>query len=184
MTKPFPALLLLSMLAASARAAETIQLEPTERSDDPPPMAEIRDRLFGEARPDPLRKGYEELFAEPYPDVGWHPFARFKPFEDVQKFNEAVDRKYFEPIPTMLAEQGEKVQVQVKLPEGQAGALDVWVNRGRVLLSYAPTDQPPGKWRYYKRREHSLPLPESVDPKSAQITREGDVLTITFTKSG
>lgn len=179
-TRVLPALLL---LAAAAARAETILPSPDERSDDPPEMAGLRDRFIHEARPDPLRKGYEELFAEPWPDAGWHPFARFKPFEDVHKFNDALERRYFEPVPMSVAEQDKSVQMQVRLPEGQAGSLNVYVNEHRVLLSYAPAEST-GKWRFYKRREQTLAIPESADPDTAKISREGDVLTITFHKRG
>lgn len=185
-TKP-TVLIAALMLAGAARAAERIEPERLRRADDPPPpvVKEVHDMLFHESRPDPLHKEYEELFAEPYPEPvpGERLVRPFKPFEDVQKFNEAVER-YTDGIPVMSAEKENKVALQVRLPEGQAGDLNVWVNRGRVLLSYAPSDQPPGRWRFYKRREHSLPLPDSADPRSAEITRDGDVVTITFTKRG
>ena len=178
------ALWTLALLAAAlpAAAAELVTPQTTPRSDDPPRWNTLRDRLFDEARPDFLRLEYERLFGEPWHDEGWHPFARFKPFEDTRKLDEAVDRYYFNRMDAGVKQEPARVSLVVRAPGTAEQHLKVWINEDRVLLSFQPDESSEPKWHYVRPTEQSLPLPAGADSKTASIERDGDVVTVSFEK--
>lgn len=172
------------LLAAPVAALELVTPENSRRSDDNPKWYTARDRVFDEARPDFLRLQYERLFGEQWPDEGWHVLDRFRPFEDNQKLDNAMDRYYFNRVDAQVKDELTGVTLVVRAPGTSEQRMKVWINRDRVLLSFAPDEAGESKWHFVRPTEQSLPLPGGADYKTARVTREGETVTIAFQKKG
>ncbi len=182
MARALWSLVVLLIAAGCARAAETLQPQDSRRSDDNPKWYTFRDRFIHEARPDFLRLEYERLFGEPWHDEGWHPLDRFRPFEDNQQLDNAMDRYYFNNVQAAVQPAGERVALVVRMPDTADDGMKVWINQNRVLLSAQPDESTRSAWHFRQPKEQSLPVPDGADYKTAQITREGDVVTISFAR--
>lgn len=170
--------LLLACLAAASQVCVG-KSHDQKWSDDPTPYIKVRELFFHEARPDPLRRKFEELFGEPFPESGFHQFEPFEPFADVKKFNDAFELRGVAGARTELRSEAGKKILSLRLPGSEDKALKVRVNEERILVSLTPKAEP-GRYRVARSQDQVLPLPSGVDPASAEIGRQGDIITIVF----
>lgn len=175
MIPPLPALAT-GLPQASARPGE-------HRAGDDGPYVRLREFFFHESRPEPLREKYEELFGEPYPEEGFHQHRPFRPFEDVQRFNNAYELRGIAGARANLAESDSAITLEIELPGTAQRSLAVRVDEEKVSLSVGSSAQP-RRWFVSRGEEHVLALPNGALPDTAKVKRDGDLLHITFERDG
>jgi HSP20 family molecular chaperone IbpA len=149
------------------------------RAGDGDGYTRFREFFFHEARPDPLREKYEEMFGEPYPEEGFHQHKPFRPFQDVQRFNEAYELRGIAGARADLSETADAKVLKIELPGTASRPLSVRVDDEKVALSLGPSEAP-RRWFVAKAEEHVVATPEGVVAETAKVDREGDVVRITF----
>jgi HSP20 family molecular chaperone IbpA len=133
--------------------------------------------------PDPTHEKYEELFDAAYPARRFDPFGRLHPFEEVRAFNRGFDRRAA-GVATRVTEEGRAVAVEIEWPGSAPRPIDVRVAGRSILLRAAA----PGRGSAYRfvagAKEIVVDLPRGAKPESARVERSGDVVRVTFAKSG
>lgn len=180
-----PPLLALLLLAHPAGAQPRGALPGPEartgdrRAGDGDGYTRFREFFFHESRPEPLREKYEELFGEPYPEEGFHQHRPFRPFEDVQRFNNAYELRGVAGARAALERGDAGAVLTIELPGTAERALSVRVDEEKIALSVGPAG-PPRRWFLSRSEEHVLRMPEGLDPASAEVRRESDRVRINF----
>lgn len=151
------------------------------RAGDVDSYTRVREFFFHESRPEPLREKYEELFGEPYPEDGFHQHKPFRPFEDVQRFNNAYELRAVAGARAGLTETEDGAVLSVELPGTAQRPLAVRVDDEKVSLSVGPVS-PPRRWFVARSEDHVIATPEGVSAESATVSREGDVVRIVFAR--
>lgn len=171
-----------SALAQPGDALPRPDARPGERrAGDADAYTRVREFFFHESRPEPLREKYEELFGEPYPEDGFHQHKPFRPFEDVQRFNNAYELRAVAGARAGLTETADGAVLSVELPGTAHRPLAVRVDGEKVSLSVGPVS-PPRRWFVARSEDHVIAVPEGVSPESAVVSREGDVVRIVFAR--
>lgn len=152
------------------------------RAGDGGAYTRLREFFFHESRPEPLREKYEELFGEPYPEDGFHQHKPFRPFEDVQRFNNAYELRAIAGARAGLTETEDGAVLSVELPGSADRPLTVRVDEEKVALSVG-SKAPARRWFVARTEDHVVAVPEGVSPESAQVSREGDLVRITFERT-
>ena len=169
------ALLAVLSLASVAAAGDARPM----RAGDTSTYRSVREFFFHEARPDPLHQKFEELFREPWPEKGFHQHEPFRPFEDVQKLNEAFELKGVAGARVEVARGERDVVLSVRLPGSAGRPMEVRANEEKVRIALPQTAEP-RRYRLHREEEQLVPLPEDADHETARVKREGDLVKITF----
>lgn len=153
------------------------------RAGDDGAYVRWREFFFHESRPEPLREKYEELFGEPYPEDGFHQHKPFRPFEDVQRFNNAYELRAVAGARVELRETGDALTLEIELPGTAGRPLTVRVDSEKVALSVAPAAKP-RRWYVARSEDHVVAVPDGIAPETAQVARDGDLVRVTFGRDG
>lgn len=169
----------LTLPAAATGLPEASARPGDRRAGDGGTYTTLREFFFHESRPEPLRKKYEELFGDPWPEEGFHQHKPFQPFEDVQRFNNAWELRGVAGARADLSETETGLTLAIELPGSADRPLAVRVDHEKVALSLGSRSRP-RRWFVARTEDHVLALPEGALPDTAQVARDGDVVRITF----
>lgn len=134
---------------------------------------------------DPTRETYERLFDEPYPKKGFDPFNRLHPFHDVQAFNAAFDRRAT-GVTAHVEAAKDTIALVFAIPGSASQALDVAVDGDQVRVRESSPVAPqasPYRFRSARNGEAIAPVPDGARAGSEKVTREGDVVRVTFARA-
>ena len=131
---------------------------------------------------DPLHDKYEERFDKPFQPLPYDVFHRMHPFYEVQAFNREFDRRAA-GVTTRVEGGPSGVNLLVVWPGSGAQAVDVKVERGLVrFASQPPPAASPYHFRAGRAQALDVPVPPGADPKTAHVTRDGDVIRVAFSR--
>jgi hypothetical protein len=128
---------------------------------------------------DPLHDKYEELFGDAFPSRPSRHFATDRPFDDVQKYDIALEASAIRGARTETASANGEHALSVLVPDSAGKAVEVSADEKTVRIAVV---RPAPSRRYRRMRPEELyaALPAGADPRTARVVRDGDWIRVNF----